>query len=220
MRASHRVAAIALLSAGVAAAAEAQTALGFPSFASGSSNLSVAAQFTDGATGFGGQLNFGRATGGLFAGVTGAWVSYDDIDESSLAIGGILGLGQRTAGGIEWAPFAQGAYITGPNTTVLGIDFDVSALQLGGGLGVGRALASSGSFSLVPFGTAQFAWVNTTVDVDGDSESESDTALIFEGGLGFRFANGMQITPSVSFSTFEDADPVFGARVSFPFGRK
>jgi hypothetical protein len=56
-----------------------------------------------------------------------------------------------------------------------------------------------------------FGW--SKADCDG---CEGSTDAVFGGGLGFRFSNGVQLTPSVSMTTAEGSDPWISLSLSIP----
>jgi hypothetical protein len=188
----------------VAGSVQAQTCMGFSSFTAGSMNVSALAEFADAYTGWGGQLNIGHGGGKHILGVK-AVMNMPDADgaDNTTTLGGHLGLNMSTSSGIEWCPVVNVNYTTG----------EPKVLGFGGHLGIGKALGSMGSFSLVPFGMAGYSYAKA--DCDG---CEGDGDIDLAGGLGFRFNNGMQITPSVYKSMAEGSKAVFRAAVTFPLG--
>lgn len=212
MRLASRVAAIVAASALCAAAAAAQTCLGYSSLDGSHVNVTGDAAFraspsAEGAS-FGGQLNAQHDMWGErgFVGVQLSNNSYDaPVNRSSMRLGGLLGVEQRTRDRLEWCPQVNVMYEAGPGSSR-------SAWQMGAGVGIGKALSSNGTIALVPFGSAGLAHLRT--DVSGAHRSQ--TAGVFTGGLGFRFNNGAQISPSLTFTTFDNADPVFAFGVTFP----
>ncbi len=215
MRAVTRLFGLGIAGVVIAGAANAQTCTGRSSLDARSMNVTGAAWFSDGSSAFGGDWNMRHVGWGqnhfVSLGVTTA--SFDGVDDSQLQFHGALGLEKKISSGLEWCPMVMVGYNKGPGDGLSGLD-------LGAGVGLGKAIKGGGNMEWVPFGNIGFVHSKTTVDVAGTDVSASDNGAQFGAGIGLRFANGMQISPQFSKTTFTGSKVVFGATVSFPFGKK
>jgi hypothetical protein len=219
MRVVLRLCSVAAAGAVIAPALHAQTCVGFSPFNAAPQNISAQADFASGMTSLGGQWNFGRATGGTFFGVSAIWNSYDaPIDKSAVAFGGTFGAEMYTSTGRwTWCPVGNVKYEVGPQMAI----GDRRLLTVAGGVGIGGPLSSgTTTFTLVPFGSASVAYEKPTYANCDGCTTTGETGGLFTGGLGFRFNNGNQITPSLTYTTIDNRDPIFHLTVSFPMGRR
>jgi len=197
----------------------AQTCLGFPAFATGPVNLSGSVSVGTEWWGAGAHANVGHRTGGLFGGANIGQIRFvDDPVESRLSAGLLGGFDRTTGGQLHLCPFATAAHEQGGFVTRLNGDRSKISGQV---LGIGIAFAGeqqSGrfrSFSVAPFISARFTYISTHEAIEGAETTKSDeTGASVVGGLGFRLRDAIQITPSFSTSTFENADLVFTLKVS------
>lgn len=201
MRAVSRLLGVAVIGAVVAGSAQAQTCNGLSSLKTHKMNIGANAWFADGATSFGGQFN--TALSSLFLGVGAGITTYDaDGSDNTTNINANLGW-EKESGKFAICPQAVFGYDkTG--------DFD-AVKDIGGKVGLAYDLGGS-SMKLIPFGSLG---IFKTLDCDG-----CDNTMIFGAGLGIRFNNGMQISPQFEKSDVDGSKAVFGATVSFPFGKK
>jgi hypothetical protein len=203
----------------VSIAARAQTCLGFPAFATGPVNVSGSVSIGTEWWGAGAHANLGHRAGGLFGGASAGTIRFvDDPVESRISAGLLGGYDRMTGGQLHICPFATAAYERGGFVTRL--DGDRSKIS-GQVLGIGIAFAGeqqSGrfrSFSVAPYISARFTYISTHEQIQGEQTTKSDeTGASVVGGLGFRLRDAIQITPSFSTSTFENADLVFTLKVS------
>lgn len=220
MRAFTRLTGLVAATALIAGAANAQTCLGYSSLDAAHMNLTGAVGFmaspSQNGTSFNAELNNRFQAWGHkdFFGVQIGTNSYDaPVNRSSTHIAGSIGVENRTPGQVEWCPAASIGYESGPGP-------DLSSWQIGAGIGIAKPMSSNGTFALVPFGSLGLSHVRVSLDncVGGLSCNSSQTAGVFTAGLGFRFNNGAQISPDLTFTTFDNSDPMFAVGVTFPLG--
>lgn len=196
----HVIALAALLA--VPYALEAQACQGSPA-PRGSAIVSAEVAFPEGATTYTGRIG-GYFEAPIFASVSYGYSDLDDSDESlrtaALGIGGELltrgGVSLCAAGGFahSWVPDLDVDGQTWTADASVGRSFPAGELLVTphGAVGVVRQTASAGPFDA------------------------SDTAASFAGGVtvGSRkvFVGG-----SVTYATFDEADPVFGAGIGVAF---
>jgi hypothetical protein len=204
----------------VAGVARAQTCLGYSSLDQSHMNLTGAVGFmaspSQDGTQFGGQWNTRHeSVPNSFLGLTVGASSYDSpVNRSSTRIIGAAGFENRSATNhIDWCPNATLGYEAGPGS-------NLSTWEFGAGVGFGKALASNGTYALVPFGSVGLSHLHTSRGdcIGGEPCNSSQTAGVFMGGVGFRFTNGMQISPDLTFTTFDNSNPMLAVGVSFPLG--
>ena len=204
MRAVTRLFGIAAAGVLVAGSVQAQTCMGFSSFTAGKINVSGLLQSGNDITTFGAQLNasYGGLGGSILS--VGAAMNSIDIpgaDDNSTIMAG-LALDKKTTTGLEWCPGAQFFYTTG----------DLSIMSLAAGVSIGKALTPSGGLTLAPFGNISFIMHNP--DADG---VDTESGILFGGGLGLRLDNGLQISPSVwKDASITDSDMVLRVTVTWP----
>jgi hypothetical protein len=210
MRVVSRLFGLIAAGAVIAGSAQAQTCNGFSSLQSHKMNIAATAWFADGASEFGGQFN--TSVSSLFLGLGVSSFKADGADESLMRFHGNLGLEKTTSGGLSWCPLALVRYASKD---------DVTSMDLGVKLGVAKEMAGS-SMKFVPFGSIGLVRFSQSIDncpVSALCEFD-DTNFEFGVGVGFRFNNGMQISPQLMKSSAEESDVIFGATVSFPFGMR
>lgn len=213
VRASVVALALSLLST----AGRAQTCLGFPAFAAGPVNLTGSLRVGGRWWGTGAGANVGQRAGPWFGGVGAGTVTFiDPPKETRLQYAVQGGYEKHTRDGPIWCPNVVAQYEQGLQVTdSLGRKWRTSGSVLGAGLGVSGELQSRGAnvFSVDPFATVSFISVRTKVAGDSTS-SATETGAAFTVGLGFRFHDSIQITPTFSGATLTNADLVFDLRVS------
>jgi hypothetical protein len=209
-------AALAALALLAPARAAAQSCLAFPSFDAGPSNVSAVTDFADAANALGVAYHSSRGRG--FWGVQGLYRDYQDLEESSFAVGGLVGW-QRTGGRtqqVAWCPVLTGDYEFGPS----GDGFDGSSLGFSGGVAAGIPIRADGGITLVPAGSFRLAWRQTRVEfTDLPGVDESDTYGILGLALSFFVGEQVAITPHASFPVgLQGGQSSFGVTFSVPLG--
>lgn len=179
----------------------------------GEGMLRAGVSFTDGATGYGGNIG-GYTAGSVF--LSGGY-EYQDLEDSDLSLNAVTAsLGVELPNpNVSICPLLGAGYGWAGN---LPTGSEQSTISLRGGVGLGKSFGEN--VLVTPFGTAQLvqAWTSfsgsafgTEVDI-----SESDTGGVFRAGvvIGSRrvFAG-----PSVSITTFEGSDPVVSGVVGVIF---
>lgn len=183
-------------------ALDAQACQGSPA-ARGSAIVVGSVAFTDGATAFGPTVG-GNFEGPMFASGTFSYTDIDGTDEALLGVGGQVGAELLTDSQVSFC-------LTGSASHNWVTDVDIDGQVYNGALSVGHSIAADEVF-VTPH--ASLGVTHATANV-GIFEG-SDTAARFGGGVtvGSRtvFVGG-----SVSYATFDDADPVFGVGLGFAF---
>ena len=91
------------------------------------------------------------------------------------------------------------------------------------GFGVGMVFPAGPGLNMVLFGEPQFLFIRSSVDASSGlgSFSASDTDNQFGADLGLRFSSSSFFAgASVSLTTIEDSDPVFGFTLGVLVGKK
>jgi hypothetical protein len=207
------------------AQARGQTCLGYPAFATGPFNVSGAVGIGTEWWGLGVDVHVGNRTGGFFGGGGIATINYvEDPVESRISPGAVFGYNMETRGQLHVCPFVSGAYERG-NEVERSVD---ERSRISGYIaGIGVALAGElpnrrfQSFSVAPFAAARFTERSTKEEFDtGATDEDKETGVTISAGLGLRFRDAIQITPSFSTSTFDNADLVFNLRFSVALQRR
>jgi hypothetical protein len=207
----------------IPALAEAQTCLGGPSFRSGPIQLTVGGSGEGSRAGVGADATMGWGGGRLITSVGGGYDVYINPDETRQRVGVLLGTQRRTEEIMEFCPFVSARLTTGSEFTLRSGGTARAQLQaLGVGVGFGGQLAADRFVSIVPWGivslnkvTGRFEGVGDTEDIDVD-----ETGGVFTFGLGFRFDEWVQVSPTISVSSFEGSDLVIGIRASIALQTK
>jgi hypothetical protein len=97
---------------------------------------------------------------------------------------------------------------------------DVSTFTLGAGGSMGVIASQTSTLAIVPtFGLAA-VYNRVTVELAGNDVTESDSSGRASVGVGFIFNQNVGITPTLVIPlSVDNADPIFGIRLSFAFGR-
>jgi hypothetical protein len=225
MRLTLTVAASAVVLALPVSAVGAQTCLGYPSLATGPLNVTGSVSIGTEWWGGNGHVNLGPQRGPYFAGASVGGIRFvDDPVESRLSWGVLGGFDWMSRGLLHACPFVTAAFEQGDFVTRL--NGDRTKIH-GRVLGVGVAFAGESqnrrfrALSVAPFFSARYTQIVTFEDVEGEGRIESDeTGASVVAGLGFRFREAIQITPTFATSTFENADLVFTLRVSVALERR
>lgn len=171
--------------------------------------VSADALFTEGATGFGASV--GSFTNGPIF-VAGSY-SRIDFDNSDLAANAInVGLGAEVAGpGLSVCPAFSIGYGWFSNVP---FGIDLNEWDFSGGLLIGQSFGESVLFT--PHASAGVIHARITASLDGESETESETAGIFAAGFSLG-SDDFYGGPSVSISTFDGSDPIFSITAGVAF---
>lgn len=218
-RAHHRFAqaviALSLLAAPSLAAA--QACLGNPSFAKGHLQLGADVQVDKRSTAFGASFVGGSES--VFGGVGVGGVTYDDLDGSTLVLGGTLGYQVPiSAGGAQICPVLTASQGNGPSDFD-GLGTDLRSRNFGFGISMGTTLARGARVSLVPAASVGFAF--TQVDLSGPLISDTQTETFGTAGvaLGILVSDALSIRPNVRFPFgLDNADPIFGVGITLNYG--
>ena len=181
---------------------EAQACQGSPA-ARGSAIVLGSVAFTDGATSFGPTVG-GNFEGPIFAGGTFSYTDIDGTDEALLGVGGQVGAELLTDSRVSFC-------LTGAASHNWVTDIDIDGQIYNGALSVGHSIAADEVF-VTPHGSIGVTHATANVGIfEG-----SDTAAQFRGGVSVG-SRTVFVGTTVSYATFDDADPVFGVGLGFAF---
>jgi hypothetical protein len=217
--------AIVALFASIPAIASAQVCQGDGSFVRGAMHLGARAVTSPETQRYGVAAGAGSGDGRWIVG-TASQAEHDDVDGTSTAFGGTVGLSRvhRLLGKLQFCPVGSLEYQYGPDTSVEnspGIFAESSirrrtaalGLALGGQLPIVRAL------KLNPSVNVSMVWNSTTVK-DRLRRGRGDRNGLVTAATGLVLHDALVIRPSVAvpFSGVED-DPVWGLGVRYIFKR-
>lgn len=184
------------------AALQAQACQGSP-VDRGSAIGVASVSFTEDVTSFGPTIG-GNFEGPIFASVGYAYSDFDGTSENGNTIGGMVGAELLTEAGASFCLDAGAAH-----TWVTGFDIDGQSYR--GDVSVGYS-AGDGEVYVTPHGSVGVTHVTANVG----AFQGSDTAARIAGGVSVG-SRTVFLGGSVSYSTFDDADPVFGLGLGFAF---
>jgi hypothetical protein len=205
------------------AALSAQTCLGGPSFRSGPLQLNIGGSGEGSRAGVGGDVTYGWGAGRLITSVGGGYDVYINPDETRQRVGVLIGTQRQTEEILEYCPIVTARMTTGSEFTLRsGGSARANLMALGVGIGFGGQLAADRLVSIVPWGIVSLNKVAGTFEGVGDTEDieVDETGGVFTFGLGFRFDEWIQVSPSVSVSSFDGSDLVVGLRASIALRTK
>jgi hypothetical protein len=197
----------------------AQTCVGMPSFANGMVQVAGGGAFTEGANLYSGTLGLG-APAGPFAKVGLGRTSYDDLDGSSLDVGGQVGyqLAVGRSAKAELCPIAGFSLGFGPDD-ILGTGVDASTHGFDLGLALGTSLRGGSGLEVVPNAGLAFAYSRVKLEDATGSATSSESYALARFGLGLVFNSTVGVSPSVSVPVgLDGSDPTFGLTLSVNFG--
>lgn len=159
--------------------------------------------FTDGATAFGPTLG-GNFEGPIFASATYSYTDLDGTDETLHGVGGQVGAELLTDSRVSFCLTGSASH-----NWVTGVDIDGQIYN--GGLSVGHSVAAEDVF-VTPHASVGVTHATANVGIfEG-----SDTAAQFSGGVSVG-SRTVFVGTTVSYATFDEADPVFGVGLGFAF---
>jgi hypothetical protein len=201
--------------------AEAQACLGLASLASAPTNVTVSALFGDGAKGIDGRFGFGSSI--AFGGISASIVDFDDVDGTAKTIGGDVGLSYLvgTAKKMSFCPVGSLSYTMYPDIEFLGESSSSNDVTGTAGLALGGTVSTSSAISLIPFASVRAAYTRFSVDIAGESESDSETYGLLSGGVSLALNSSVLIRPVITIPFgLDGSDPTYGIGVSFALGRR
>jgi hypothetical protein len=216
----RRLALLTVAALMLAGDADAQTCLGNPSLASGPINVGVSGSYDANGAGGGTQANIGWFGGRLITGVNAAYNYLVNPEQTRRSVGLTLATQRDTEEVLQFCPYVSARTTVGdPFTGFDGVEGRVRFSSYSVGVGFGGQLAPDRYVSIVPWGLIQLQRSVGTFEVlravDGETDEDLDeTGGIFTFGLGFRFDEWLQASPTISVSSFAGADLVGGLRVS------
>lgn len=173
------------------------------------------ASFTDGAWGLGGSVG-GNLQGPLSLSAGFGHMMLDNSDVAFSSIG--AGAGVELSGlDLSVCPAVSLSYEWLSNEGELSeLDADADGVLFGGGLSLGKALPAGEALSVTPHGSAAVVHSRASGSLGGFSATGSDTYGSFAGGL-LLGGSSVYFGPSVSITTLEGSEPVFGATLGLVF---
>ncbi len=206
-----------MLTLGTPGALAAQACLGQPSFALNHLQMTAGAAFDKESTSFGANLIGGSES--VFGGVGIGGATFDNIEGSTLLVGGTAGFQvPLTSGSAQICPIVNAQFGFGPNDfDGLGTDFSSRAVSFG--IAAGGELFKSDRVALIPSISLAFAYNEGRYDSIGGLLTETNSYALAGAALGFVVSDKLAVRPSVSFPIgLEGADPVFGIGFALNYG--
>ena len=195
----------------------AQSCLGYPAFPTGPLNASIGGIVGSDFGGASADLNIGKRKGGPFGSVGVGAVHYvTDPKETRGSIGALAGWERYNKDQLIICPFVTASAERGTevNRGTDGMQ-RTSGTVLGAGVGLGFELqARRRGLSYNPYITGRYARVLTKISGGTSDTTVTETGAVVSFGLGVRFKDAIQVTPSFSAATFAGANLVFDLRVS------
>ncbi len=209
--------AIAACSALTSTALGAQSCLGYPGFPTGPLNVSISGIVGSDYGGASADLNVGKRSGGPFGSVGASAIRYVTAPiETRGAVGVLAGWERYNKDQLIICPFISAAGERGSE-----VDRGADGIQrttgnvIGAGVGIGFELqARKRSLSYNPFLTGRYTRVQTTIRGGVADSTVTETGAMFSFGLGVRYKEAIQLTPSFSAATFASSNLVFDLRFS------
>ncbi len=197
---------------------EAQSCLGYASFATNHLQLNAGATISSDVEQFG--ANFVSGSNSIFAGLGVGGTRYEGSD-ASLEARGLLGsqVPMGTSGRWQLCPVVNAMYGKGPDNFAFP-GSELTSFGAGFGLAFGGELSRSETLAIVPSLQLGFQYERLSVDgVAGDTFT--DTYGTMGAALGFVFSNQLSLRPSVMIPTREGSnEPIFGISVALNYGRR
>lgn len=178
--------------------------------AHGQGQFGVGVGFTDGATAYG--LSGGGFTQGpMFVSGGFTRIDFDNSDVGANQVDATLGAELSTSSPLSLCPAATFGY-----TWYDGIPdgADLNGIVLGAGLGIGQTFGDELLFT--PYGSAAVAYSRATGSYGGVSQTDSETYGQFSAGFSVG-SNQVFAGPSISISTLDNSDPIFGINAAIVF---
>jgi hypothetical protein len=198
------------LSAGVA---HAQTCQGRGSFRDAPHQVSAGGMFQNGARGVGVGVSGGGDS--VFGGVDASFVSYNDLNASSKAVGANIGE-DYAVDRVHVCPAVAGAYIFGPNVG----NVNLTGFSVLGGVNVGVAAAESSGMSIVPTVGAGVLHQRAKASFAGIDQTSSQTGGLAAVGVGIVFNRRIALVPLVEIPFgFTTNDRIFNITLAVNFGQ-
>ncbi len=204
---------VALALPALATRADAQSCLGFPSFATNHLQMNAGATLSSDVEQFGASVVSGSNS--FFAGFGVGGTSYGG-GSPSLDLRGTLGSQTSSSSGrVQACPLLSVGYGFGPKDFE-GAGFDANTLTAGFGLAFGAELGTA----LIPSLRLGYEYEQFKVSGVAGTTNDSFGSLAF--ALGYKFSDALVIRPSVGLTTRAGAEgePTYGVSVAFNYGRR
>ena len=173
-----------------------------------------------GAKSYGAEVNV-DLVGPLSIGAGYTMVDLDNTSTNGNSFGGGVAF-ELAVPNISMCPTARVVY-NRVHEEAFGAQVTVNQVVVPIGFGVGMVFPAGSSFNVVLFGEPQFLYIRSSVDASSGlgSISGSETDNQFGADLGIRLSGSAFFAgASVSLSTIEDSDPVFGFTLGVLVGKK
>ena len=205
-----------------ATAVQGQACLGLASLETRPMNLTINAEFMDGANG--GDARFGFGTAKAFGGISVRIAKTDGVSGTTKGAGVDGGLSYRIGATkrVMLCPVASAEYLKTPDVDDgEGGTLEASGTGADAGLAIGGVVSTSSSVGFIPFASLRAAYARVSVSSGGASFSDSDTYGILSGGVGIVFTPAVLVRPFIQVPLgLDGADPSYGVGVSFAFGKR
>lgn len=175
--------------------------------ANGQAFVQGGADFTEGAWGVGGSVG-GNLQGPVSLSAGFSHLMFDNSDAAMSSVGASAGV-ELEGLDLSVCPAASLNYQWLSSEGELA-GLDVDGVVFGGGLALGKALPAGDALSLTPHASATVMHTRASASFGGISGTDSETFGSFSGGV-LIGGSSVYFGPSVSITTLEGSDPVFGA---------
>jgi hypothetical protein len=198
------------------ASAAAQSCLGYPAKATGQLSGTVGATIGSDFWGLGADLNGDFGGSGLFGIASVGTIKFvTEPIERRVDFGGTLGYERYNRDQLIWCPFVSASGVRGDEVEGTAGPQRTSGRVLSVGLGVGFEIERRGPMSFNPYLSVRQSSVKSRIDRSTAADTEStESGAVFAFGIGFRFREAIQITPSFSGATFSGSNLIFDLRAS------
>ncbi|HEX4936347.1 MAG TPA: hypothetical protein VFV33_24365 [Gemmatimonadaceae bacterium] len=204
----------------IAGRADAQACLGLGSLTTNPTNLTVSANFTEGAKGLDGRFGFGSSI--AFGGISAGFADYDHSPGTAktVAIDGGLSYVAGAGRNVSVCPVGTLGYVRNPDVSFAGRSYGSSTTFGPAGVALGARVGTTSSLALIPFAALQAVYSRFSLD-DAVGGDDTETYGELSGGLSFVLSPTVLVRPYVVIPLgLEGADPTYGIGLSFGFGRR
>jgi len=188
----RRVALLLVALVAVPAGLQAQLCVGQAPWSSGALKVGGAFEL-DGGTSLSGGVGVGK-DGGLFGGAALGFTDFEGGGGSQLFVSAVGGkeISQKLGDQVSLCPIVGFQYGFEKN----GFSYILATGGLAGGYPVS---SGSDNLNIVLTGAAQLGFRRTTVEILGESGSDTDVVLLLDAGVGLIFSNRISVVPAIRF---------------------
>jgi opacity protein-like surface antigen len=205
-----------------ATVAAAQVCQGDLSFRGSSTHVGGTLGLSDNTTSFGGGVTYGHRQGWYTGGSVGL-SNYDNLDGNSISLNAGLGYQMPLQKKSKWQVCPGGTLSLGfgPNIDIGGATMKTSSQSASMGASFGTALPLTKKVNLLPFGSVGLGYTRVSVNLDGTSDSSSDSYLLLGAGAGFQLTPSLVLRPALTVAAGADVidDTLFSFGVTWALPR-